>query len=244
MPESLRAWALDRRWVARLSTQDSGLSTEYSLPVAFKKLLHPGGPRFAADWLVVGLGNPGQEYARTRHNVGWWVLNELGRRAGAQPKTTGSLMAIGVGSLGGQRIALVKPKTYVNLSGKAVAQALQWTGCDAAHTVVVYDDLDMGVGAIRIRAGGGHGGHNGLKSIGQAVGFEFVRIRIGIGRPLQGGEPSWDPEVVAEWVLGAPTGDDRRVLDEAVTLAADAVEVIMSSGTDAAANRYNRKAPA
>lgn len=209
--------------------------------MAFKRLLHPGGPRFAADWLVVGLGNPGEEYARTRHNVGWWVINELGRRAATQPKTTGSLMAIGVGGLGGQRLALVKPKTYVNLSGKAVAQALQWTGCDTAHTVVVYDDLDMAVGAIRIRAGGGHGGHNGLKSIGQSVGLEFVRIKIGIGRPIHNGEPSWDPDVVADWVLGAPHGEDRTLLDEAVKLAADAVQAIMTDGTDAAANRYNRR---
>ncbi len=212
--------------------------------MAFKKLFSHSGPRFAADWLVVGLGNPGQEYARTRHNVGWWIVNELARRAGAQPKTTGSLMAIGVGNLAGQKIALVKPKTYVNLSGKAVAQALQWTGCDAAHTVVVYDDLDMNVGALRIRVGGGHGGHNGLKSIGQAVGLEFARIRVGIGRPLHGGEPSWDPDVVAGYVLGVPSGDEKRLLDEAVGLAADAVETIMSEGADAAASRYNRKGPA
>jgi peptidyl-tRNA hydrolase, PTH1 family len=207
----------------------------------FKRPFSHSGPRFAADWLVVGLGNPGQEYARTRHNVGWWIVNELARRSGAQPKTTGSLMAIGIGQLGGQKIALVKPKTYVNLSGKAVAQALQWTGCDTAHTVVVYDDLDMNPGALRVRAGGGHGGHNGLKSIGQAVGMEFVRIRVGIGRPIHGGEPSWDPDVVADYVLGAPGGDDRRILDEAVGLAADAVELIMSEGADAAANRYNRR---
>lgn len=199
------------------------------------------GPRFAADWLVVGLGNPGEEYARTRHNIGWWVVNELGRRAGTQPKTTGKLMAIGVGSLCGQRVALVKPKTYVNLSGKAVAQALEWTGCDARHTVVLYDDLDMNVGAIRIRGGGGHGGHNGLKSIGGAIGFEFVRIKIGIGRPHVNGEPTWDPEHVTPWVLGVPVGEDKRVLDEAVGLVADAVQVMMTEGVEAAGNRYNRR---
>jgi len=200
-----------------------------------------GGPRFAADWLVVGLGNPGEQYARTRHNIGWWVINELARRAGTQPKTTGSLMAIGVGSLCGQRVALVKPKTYVNLSGKAVSQAHKWTGCDVTHTIVLYDDLDMNVGAIRIRAGGGHGGHNGLKSIGNAVGFEFIRIKVGIGRPHLNGEPTWDSEYVADYVLGAPTGEDKRRLDEASGLVADAVQVIMTDGVDAAANRFNRK---
>lgn len=200
-----------------------------------------GGPRFAADWLVVGLGNPGEQYARTRHNVGWWVINELARRAGTQPKTTGSTMAIGVGTLCDQRVALVKPKTFVNLSGKALLQAHQWTGCDAAHTVILYDDLDMNVGAIRIRAGGGHGGHNGLKSIGQAIGFEFVRIRIGIGRPHVNGEATWDPEHVAPYVLGVPAGDDKRLLDEATSLVADAVELIMTEGVDVAGSRFNRK---
>ncbi len=208
--------------------------------MAFKKIFG-GGPRFAADWLVVGLGNPGEAYARNRHNVGFWVVNELAKRAGTQPKTTGSLMAIGVGALAGHKVALVKPKTFVNVSGKAVAQALQWTGCDIAHTIVVYDELDMAPGALRIRAGGGHGGHNGLKSIGAAVGLDFVRVRIGIGRPLAGGEPSWDPDVVADWVLSNPFGEDKRLLDEAASLAADAIETIMTDGVEAAASRYNRK---
>ena len=209
--------------------------------MAFRKLLGGGGPRFAADWLVVGLGNPGEQYARTRHNVGWWVINTLAKRAHTQPKTTGSLMAIGVGELQGQRIALVKPKTYVNLSGRAVTQALQWTGTDIAHTIILYDELDLNVGALQIRAGGGHGGHNGLKSIGQAEGLDFVRIRVGIGRPHINGEPTWDPEHVGPWVLGAPHGEDKRLLDEAVELAADAVECIMTDGVDVAGSRYNRR---
>lgn len=209
--------------------------------MAFRRLFAKSGPRFAADWLVVGLGNPGEEYARTRHNVGFWVINELAKRAGAQPKATGSTMAIGVGTLGGERVALVKPRTFMNLSGKAVAQALQWTGCDIQHTVIIYDELDLGVGALRIRAGGGHGGHNGLKSIGQAVGLEFSRIRIGIGRPIVDGKPTWEPEYVAEYVLSAPAGEDKRLLDEAVKAAADAIEVIMSDGADVAGNRFNRR---
>jgi PTH1 family peptidyl-tRNA hydrolase len=213
--------------------------------VAFRKLLHgtgnSSGPRFAADWLVLGLGNPGEQYARTRHNVGFWVINTLAKRAHTQPKATGSLMHIGVGELAGQRIALVKPKTFVNLSGRAVTQALQWTGTDIAHTIVLYDELDLSAGALRIRQGGGHGGHNGLKSIGQAEGLEFIRIRVGIGRPHVNGEPTWEPEHVAPWVLGVPHGDDKRVLDEAVELAADAVECIMTEGVDIAGNRFNRK---
>ncbi len=209
--------------------------------MAFKKLFSQSGPRFAADWLVVGIGNPGEQYARTRHNIGFWVVNELAKRAGTQPKSTGSLMAIGVGTIEGQRVALVKPKTFVNLSGKAVSQAMQWTGCDLAHTIVLYDDLDLNVGAMRIREGGGHGGHNGLKSIGGAVGLEFVRLRIGIGRPVVNGEPTWEPEHVAPYVLGVPHGEDKRALDEATSRAADAVVTIMLEGAEAAGSKFNRK---
>lgn len=201
----------------------------------------PSGPRFAADWLIVGLGNPGEEYARTRHNLGFWVINDLAKRAGTQPKATGSLMHIGVGELAGARVALVKPKTYVNLSGRAVSQAQQWTGCDVAHTLVVYDDLDMATGALRIRAGGGSGGHNGLKSIVTATGAEFVRVRMGIGRPVVNGEPTWEPEHVAAYVLGAPTGEDRRVLEETARIAADAIEVVIGDGPEIAGTRFNRK---
>ena len=200
-----------------------------------------GGPRFAADWLVVGLGNPGEEYARNRHNVGFWVINELAKRAGVQPKATGSTMAIAVGTLADAKVALVKPKTFVNNSGKAVAQALQWTGCDLPHTVVVYDELDMHAGGLRIRAAGGHGGHNGLRSIGASVGLEFVRIRVGIGRPQVNGEPSWDPEVVVPWVLGNPQGEDKQALEQAAKDAADAVETIIREGPEAAGSKFNRK---
>ena len=200
-----------------------------------------GGPRFAADWLVVGLGNPGEEHTRNRHNIGFRVVNELAKRAGAQPKATGSTMHIGVGDLAGQKVALVKPKTFYNLSGKAVAQALQWTGCDLAHTIVVHDELDLALGALRIRQGGGHGGNNGLKSIIQSAGAEFVRIRIGIGRPLIGGEPTRDPDDVAAYVLSNPHGDDRALLDQTAIAAADAIEAVITEGVDAAGSRFNRR---
>lgn len=207
-----------------------------------KRLFGSGsGRRFEAEWLVVGLGNPGEKYTWHRHNVGFWVVNELARRAGTQLKTTGSTMQIGVGTLAEARVALVKPTTYVNESGRALGQAREWTGCDARHTVVIYDELDMAAGALRIRQGGGHGGHNGLKSIIGRIGPEFVRIRIGIGRPVSGGEPTWDPEEVAAWVLSAPAGTDRTVLEDAARLAADAVEAIIVEGVEAAGNRHNRK---
>lgn len=199
------------------------------------------GPRFAAEWLIVGLGNPGEEHARNRHNIGFWVINDLARRAGTQPKVTGGTMAIGTGMLAGAKVALVKPRTFVNLSGKAVAQAKQWTGCDAPHTIVVYDDLDLEAGALRLRAGGGSGGHNGLKSINNAIGTDYIRVRIGIGRPQFNGEPTWEPEHVANWVLGNPAGADRTLLDERAKLASDAIEAVIVEGVESAGSRFNRK---
>lgn len=193
--------------------------------------------------MVVGLGNPGREYSGTRHNVGFWVVNRLAKTSKVNLKRTGSMMQFAGGELAGVRLALVKPLTYVNRSGKALGQASQWTGCDAEHTIVVYDELDMDLGALRVRSGGGHGGHNGLKSITAAIGSEFVRIRIGIGRPLSGGEPSWEPSVVGAHVLGDPDQADRKVLEETVALAMQAIETVITEGADIAGTKFNQKRP-
>lgn len=200
-----------------------------------------GIPRHSAEWLVVGLGNPGETYAGTRHNVGYRVINELSRRARVQPKAAGKTMAIAVGEVEGARVALVKPRTFMNNSGLAVRQALGSTGCELEKAIVVYDDLDLPAGGLRLRLGGGHGGNKGLKSIVGEVGREFVRLRIGIGRPTDGGEPSWDPELVAQWVLSKASPEDATRIDEAVTLASDAIEVVISEGIDLAGNRFNRR---
>lgn len=194
-----------------------------------------------AEWLVVGLGNPGPQYSNNRHNVGFWAVEELAKRARVQPKSAGGTMVAGVGEVAGKRTAIVKPLTFMNRSGKAVAQALQASGCDLEHTIVIYDELDLGTGALRIRAGGGHGGHNGLKSIAELAGLDFARIRIGIGRPVVDGKPSRDPEHVAAYVLSDPDGEERRQLQETARHAADAVEAIITEGVDAAGSRFNRR---
>ena len=150
-------------------------------------------------------------------------------------------MAIAVGEVEGARVALVKPRTFMNNSGLAVRQALGSTGCELEKAIVVYDDLDLPAGGLRLRLGGGHGGNKGLKSIVGEVGREFVRLRIGIGRPTDGGEPSWDPELVAQWVLSKASPEDATRIDEAVTLASDAIEVVISEGIDLAGNRFNRR---
>lgn len=209
--------------------------------MAFRKLLGRRQQTLAADWLVIGLGNPGPKYAGNRHNVGFKVVNELARRAHVQPRAAGPTMVAGVGELAGQRVALVKPLTFMNASGKAVAQALQATGLGLDRTIIVYDELDLGTAALRIRVGGGTGGNNGLKSIGEQAGLDFIRVRIGIGRPVVDGKPTRDPDRVADWVLSDPTGEERRQLDETVKLAADAVETIIAEGPDIAGNRFNRK---
>jgi PTH1 family peptidyl-tRNA hydrolase len=199
------------------------------------------GPRLKADWLVVGLGNPGPEYAGTRHNLGFRVVNELARRAGVQPRSAGGKLVAGAGILRGAPVALVKPLTYVNASGPAVARALNEAGCGIDHCIVVYDDLDLAANALRIRAGGGHGGHNGLKSIGAHNGLDFLRVRIGIGRPEMDGKPTRDPKHISDWVLGQPSRMEAEEIDETVKLAADAVETIIAEGVDSAGNRFNRR---
>jgi PTH1 family peptidyl-tRNA hydrolase len=209
--------------------------------MAFRKLLGRDRKSLKADWLVVGLGNPGPEYVKNRHNVGFRVVNELARRAGVQPRSAGAVLVAGVGQLGGNAVALVKPLTFYNGSGKAVARALRESGCDLAHTIVVYDELDLPTGAVRIRVGGGHGGNNGLKSIQGLAGPDFIRVRIGIDRPSVDGKPTRDPDYVVEWVLGDPSGEERRQLDGTVTYAADAVEAIIADGPDAAGSRFNRR---
>ncbi|GAB4322202.1 MAG: aminoacyl-tRNA hydrolase [Dehalococcoidia bacterium] len=209
-------------------------------PFAKAKRDRAGALRGAA-WVIVGLGNPGASYANTRHNVGFWVVSELAKRAGVQMKAGSATMQAGLGELAGTRVALVRPKTYVNQSGRAVRQAMQAAGVDAAHTVVVYDDLDLPLGALRIRAGGGTGGHNGLKSIVASVGGDFIRVRVGIGRPLVDGKPARDPDTVADFVLSEPTGAEREELREMASRAADAIEAIVAEGVDVAGTRFNRR---
>lgn len=191
-------------------------------------------------WLIVGLGNPGTEYSHNRHNVGYWCVNRLSREHGINLKAR-RLAAIGEGEIAGHPVTLLKPRTYVNKSGHAVAPALRHTNVAIARMIVVYDELDLPSGRVRIKAKGGHGGHNGIRSIAAAIAStDFPRIRVGIGRPLAAGEPTWDPEVVANYVLGDPTPAEVETLRTAVSNAAKAVEMILAEGVEAAMNRFNK----
>lgn len=191
-------------------------------------------------WLIAGLGNPGAEYSHNRHNVGYWCINRLARLHGVKIKAK-TLATIGEGEVRGVPVVLLKPRTYVNKSGDAVGPALHRWKIDPTHLVVVYDELDLPAGRVRIKAGGGSGGHNGIKSIISAVGSpDFARIRVGIGRPHVDGEPTWEPEEVADYVLSDPSPEMVKTLQDATRRATEAVELILTEGLEAAMNAYNK----
>ena len=184
------------------------------------------------DLLVAGLGNPGREYERTRHNAGWMVIDELARRhAGSfRSKFDGQLAEV---RLDGLRLALLKPETYMNVSGKAISAAQRFFKVDPGTLLVAHDDVDLEPGRLQARAGGGLAGHNGLRSIAEALGTQdFLRLRIGVGRPGRG-----DRRPVADYVLSR--FDPEQDVDALVSRAADAVETIASEGLEPAQQRFN-----
>jgi peptidyl-tRNA hydrolase, PTH1 family len=192
------------------------------------------------NYLVAGLGNPGSEYAGHRHNVGAAVVNRLASRHKTSLRS-GSVAAAGVATIQDTRVALIKPRTFYNGSGRAVVLYLKRENVPVENVIVVYDDLDLPPGRLRLRPRGSDGGNNGLKSIIEATGSrDFGRIRIGIGRPLHMGAPSWDPDVVMRYVLSLPPLQERQALDHAIERACDAVEAIIRDGWERAMDVYNR----
>lgn len=191
-------------------------------------------------WLIVGLGNPGPAYSHNRHNVGYWTVNRLARLHGI-PLKARRLATVGEGRIGDREVTLVKPRTFVNDSGHAVAAARKHTRVGPENVLVVYDELDLPAGRLRIKAKGGTAGHKGIKSVaGALASTDFPRVRVGIGRPHVDGEPVWDPDVVAVWVLSDPTPQETKTLQNAVGRAANAVELVLAEGVEAAMNRYNK----
>src|SRR4051812_43317833 len=184
------------------------------------------------DLLVAGLGNPGREYERTRHNAGWLVLDELARRHDGswRSKFSGSLAEVRLGDL---RLALLKPETYMNESGRSVAGAARFFKVEPESLLVVHDDVDLEARRLQARAGGGLAGHNGLRSLAADLGMQdFLRLRIGVGRPGRG-----DPRSVSDWVLSPFTPEEDA--EALIARAADAVETIATDGLEAAQQRYN-----
>ena len=185
------------------------------------------------EMIVVGLGNPGDRYRDTRHNIGFWCVDRLAGDHGIKLSRRQRRALIGEGVIEGRRIVLARPRTYVNRSGEAVAYLLTRYAVSPGQLLVVYDDMDLPLGKLRLRPSGSAGGHNGVKSIIDVVGSrEFPRLRLGIGRPADGVHQ-------VEHVLGTMSPDDRRGIDEAVERAADAVASVISEGITEAMNRFN-----
>jgi peptidyl-tRNA hydrolase, PTH1 family len=196
------------------------------------RFLRRGDQASTLDLLVAGLGNPGRTYERTRHNAGWMVVDELARRhdGSFRSKFDGQLSEI---RLDGLRLALLKPETYMNVSGKSISAAQRFFKVDPASLLIVHDDVDLEPGRLQVRSGGGLAGHNGLRSIASALGTQdFLRLRVGVGRPGRG-----DRRPVADYVLSAfEPEEDAQAL---VARAADAVEAMARDGLEAAQSRYN-----
>ena len=184
--------------------------------------------------LVVGLGNPGPDYSETRHNIGFRVVELLAARAGggrfSKHRTNADVLE---GRLAGRRVVLAKPRTYMNVSGGPVAGLVKYFSVAPADLIVVHDDLDLGFGVVRLKLGGGEGGHNGLRSITSSIGTrDYLRVRFGIGRPPGRQDP-------ADFVLKRFSGAERKELDFAVDLAADACEALLADGLEPTQNRFH-----
>lgn len=186
------------------------------------------------EWLVVFLGNPGLEYAGTRHNVGFMAADELEKSKGVKINKFRFRSLTARCELGGSEVLLMKPQTYMNLSGEAVSEAARFYKIPPERVLVVSDDVALPLGKLRVRTHGSAGGHNGLRSIISHLGSEmFPRVRIGVGSPPH---PEYD---MADWVLGKFSGQDAKTIAEAVRLAAEAVESYIRDGAQKTMNKYN-----
>ena len=191
------------------------------------------GPLQTPDLIIVGLGNPEPQYLNTRHNAGWWLVDLLAERHNIDIKRAHSTTRLGIGKIEGHTVALAKPRTYVNRSGSAVNYLLTRFGVDRDSLLVVYDEIALNAGKLRLRPRGSAAGHNGMKSIIDALGSQdFKRLRIGVGEPPPGTDR-------VGWVLGEMPPEDQRLVDDAIHRAADAIVNLMEDGVDTAMNRFN-----
>jgi PTH1 family peptidyl-tRNA hydrolase len=185
--------------------------------------------------LIVGLGNPGIEYAETRHNIGFMVASFLADRTGVSLKRKGYQGLYGVGRIFGEEVTILLPQTFMNRSGASVAPACQSLGVEPGDLIVIHDEIDLTFGNMRIKVGGGHGGHNGLRSIGSALGESgYNRLRMGVGRPPGGGD-------VSAYVLSRFNAAERSLLGKYVETATDALEDLIRNGPQDAMSRYNNR---
>jgi len=181
------------------------------------------------------LGNPGEQYQATRHNIGFMVAERFASRFGVQLKKKGHQGVYGVGRCNGEEITVLLPQTFMNLSGASVGSALKSLGVDPGDLIVIHDDIDLLFGQLKFKCGGGHGGHNGIRHIRQVLGHgDFVRCKIGVGRPAEGGE-------VVNHVLKPFSAAERKSLDRLLDGAVEALQVMISQGLAAAMNEFNNR---
>lgn len=185
-------------------------------------------------YIVAGLGNPGRRYDNTRHNVGFETIDFLSDKYRINVSKVKFKAVIGDGDIEGERVILVKPQTFMNLSGECVREIIEWYKIPLSNIIIVYDDIDLPLGKIRVRPGGSSGTHNGMRSIiYQIQDDNFPRVRIGIGRPPEG----WQ---LADFVLSKFSEDDRKKVNESIKSASEAVESIIKTSVEAAMNKYNK----
>ena len=186
------------------------------------------------SWLLVGLGNPGNQYAATRHNMGFMALDRLADREGFRFNKLRFRAWTGQWKVGDQQGLVMKPQTYMNLSGESVGEAARFYKIPADHVLVISDDVSLPAGKLRIRGGGSAGGHNGLKNIIQHLGTDkFPRIKVGVGSPRPGEHD------MVDWVMGKPMGEDRTAAEDALDRAGEAAKTLITEGIDRAMNRFN-----
>lgn len=185
-------------------------------------------------WLIVGLGNPGRRYANTRHNIGFTVIETLAQRWSipAEGKQLGSL--VGSGRIAVDKAVLARPQSFMNRSGHPVRSLLGYYKLDPKRLLVIHDDLDLPFGLVKLKNGGGHGGHNGLRDINKSAGNEYARVRVGVGRPPEG----WS---VSDYVLGKWNPTEAKSIASVVDRAADAVESVVRDGLEPSMNHFNQR---
>ena len=184
-------------------------------------------------YLIVGLGNPEEEYAKTRHNMGFDVINKLSEKQGIKVNKNKFNSIYGTGTIEGEKVVLVKPQTYMNLSGEAVRDFKNFYKINSENIIIVYDDLDIEPGIIKIRKKGGPGTHNGMKSVVHEIQTEdFPRIRVGIGNPEYKND-------LLNYILTKIPEEDYKILENSIERASDAIEEIIKNGIDSAMNKYN-----
>ena len=186
-------------------------------------------------YIIAGLGNPTKTYAGTRHNIGFEVIDQLANDLRIDVSSKKHKAEYGKGYIGGEKVILAKPQTFMNLSGESIREMADYYKVDSEDIIIIFDDVSLEPGQLRVRAKGSAGGHNGIKSIIAHLGTqEFPRVKVGVGEKPKG----WD---LADYVLGKFSGDDRKIMDEAVKEAAKAVVLMVTDGVDAAMNQFNAK---